>query len=115
MTPTQQVQLREAALHHFTQALRQAFPLVGLNEARVRAGLFQLWRIALHQTLVDVGVCPCVHGKGGCSLNGSPQEQATRFSAGHSLGFDTFLTTFHEGVATAYLAIATAASLTDTQ
>lgn len=115
MTPAQHAQLREVALGHFTRALREAVPLVGQDEARVRAGLFPLWRDAVHQTLVDVGVCPCVHHVDGCLLKGSSQEQTSRFPAGHSLGFDSFLTTFHEGVATAHLAIATAASLTDTQ
>lgn len=115
MTPAQHAQLREAALGHFTKALREAVPLVGQDETRVRAGLFLLWRDAVHQTLVDVGACPCVHHMDGCLLEGSPQEQVTSFPASHSLGFDKFLTTFHEGAATAHLAIATAALLTDTQ
>ncbi|GEM_PF-5139508 len=105
MTRSQRARLRTVALARFSAALREAIPLVGQDETRVRAGLSQIWREALHQTLVEVGACPCVDQAEGCIAQQSESQLYSLFPSRHALGFDTFVEAFHKGAALASFAL----------
>lgn len=107
MTPEQHSRLRAVSISHFSAALSRAIPLIGQAEADVRAGLWPLWRTALHDILVEVGACPCASGQPDCVATWSDQRLAAAFPDGHSMGFAVLEESFHASVAAAGMALAT--------